>query len=150
MGGSPGLVYRERLYHPGGLIVNERTGGAGVIDYAPMIEPAKMPAGPELDAHIAEQVMGLKAAAKIPSYSTDIAAAWTVVETMIRKDGVYFGCPHFKHKHQSLASLGYPEGTECWYCVINTKHLNKVVICADTAPLAICRTALLWAVQHGV
>lgn len=67
---------------------------------------------------------------------------------MIRKDGVYFGCPHFKHKHQSLASLGYPEGTECWYCVLNTKLLNKVVLCADTAPLAICRAALLWAVKH--
>jgi hypothetical protein len=150
MSGSSELLYRKRLYHPGGLIVNERTGGAGVIDYAPMIEPTKMPAGPELDAHIAEQVMGLKTAAKIPSYSTDIAAAWTVVETMIRKDGVYFGCPHFKHKHQNLASLGYPEGTECWYCVLNTKQLNKVVLCADTAPLAICRAALLWAVKHGV
>src|SRR5438552_7835821 len=79
----------------------------------------------------------------------DIAAAWTVVETMVHKDGVYFGAPHFKHKHQSLAALGYPEGTECWYCVINTKLLNKVVLCADTAPLAICRAALLWALKHG-
>jgi len=113
-----------------------------------MIEPAKMPAGGELDALIEEKVMGLKDAARIPPYSTDIAAAWTVVETMLRKDGVYFGCPHFKHKHQNLASLGYPEGTECWYCVINTKKLNKVVICADTAPLAICRIALLWAMTH--
>lgn len=121
-----------------------------MIDYGtPMIEPAKIPEGPELDALIAEKVTGITRNRPIPPYSTDIAAAWTVVETMIRKDGVYFGCPHFKHKHQNLASLGYPEGTECWYCVLNTKLLNKVVLCADTAPLAICRAALLWAVKHG-
>lgn len=114
-----------------------------------MIEPAKMPAGSALDTLIAEKVMGVQPGNSILPYSTNIAAAWTVVEVMIHKDGVYFGCPHFKHKHQNLASLGYPEGTECWYCVINTKKLNKVVLCADTAPLAICRTALLWASVHG-
>lgn len=114
-----------------------------------MIDPKTTPAGPETDTLIAEKVMALTAGLVVPPYTTDIAAAWTVVETMIRKDGVYFGCPHFKHKHQNLASLGYPEGTECWYCVINTKQLNKVVLCADTAPLAICRAALLWAVKHG-
>jgi hypothetical protein len=27
--------------------------------------------------------------------------------------------------------------------------LNKTVICADTAPLAICRVTLLWAIKHG-
>ena len=113
-----------------------------------MIDPKTVPEGPELDAVIAEKVMGLARDRSIPPYSTDIASAWTVVETMIRKDGVYFGCPHFKHKHQNLASLGYPEGTECWYCVLNTKLLNKVVLCADTAPLAICRAALLWAITH--
>ncbi len=115
-----------------------------------MVDPKTVPAGSETDALIAEKVMALKAGVAFPPYSTDIAAAWTVAEAMIRKDGVYFGCPHFKHKHQSLASLGYPEGTECWYCVLNTKLLNKVVLCADTAPLAICRAALLWAVKHGV
>jgi hypothetical protein len=114
-----------------------------------MIDPKTVPASPELDALIAEKVVGITHDRPIPPYSTDIAAAWTVVETMIRKDGVYFGAPHFKHKHQNLASLGYPEGTECWYCVLNTKQLNKVVLCADTAPLAICRTALLWALTHG-
>jgi len=114
-----------------------------------MLDPKAAPASPELDAVIAEKVMRATDARPIPPYSTDIAAAWTVAETMIHMDGVYFGCPHFKHKHQNLASLGYPEGTECWYCVINTKRLNKVVLCAETAPLAICRAALLWAVTHG-
>jgi len=120
-----------------------------MLDSSAMIDPKTVPAGPELDALLAEKVMGLKGAARVPSYSTDIAAAWTVVEAMIRKDGVYFGCPHFKHKHQNLASLGYPQGTECWYCVLNTKLLNKVVLCAETPPLAICRAALLWAVKHN-
>jgi len=114
-----------------------------------MDDPKTMPAGPALDALIAEKVLGLPRDSAVLPYSTDIASAWKVVETMIRKNGVYFGAPHFKHRHQNLASLGYPEGTECWYCVINTKKLNKVVICADTAPLAICRIALLWAKTHG-
>ena len=114
-----------------------------------MIDPKTALAGPDLDALIAETVMGLARGRPVPPYSTDIAAAWTVVEAMIRKDGIYFGCPHFKHKHQNLASLGYPEGTECWYCVLNTKQLNKIVLCADTAPLAICRAALLCAIAHG-
>jgi len=103
-----------------------------------------MPAGREMDQQIACAVMGLSDEEDIPPYSEDIAAAWSVVETMVRKDGLYFGAPHYKNKRQSLAQLGYPEGTECWYCVINTKRLNKVVLCADTAPLAICRAALLW------
>jgi hypothetical protein len=115
-----------------------------------MIDPKTVPAGPELDTLIAQAVMGQSPGDPVPPYSADIAAAWTVAEAMIHKDGVYFGCPHFKHKHQNLASLGYPEGTECWYCVINTKLLNKVVICAETAPLAICRVALLWAITHGL
>jgi hypothetical protein len=103
-----------------------------------------LPAGLEIDAMVARSLMGLSAGGAIPPYSTDIAVAWTVVEKMVRMDGLYFGAPHYKNKRQSLASLGYPEGTECWYCVINTKILNKVVVCAETAPLAICRTALLW------
>ena len=114
-----------------------------------MCDPKTIPAGRALDRLIAEKVMAVMLDGEVPPFSTDISAAWCVVEKMIRKDGVYFGAPHFKHKHQNLASLGYPEGTECWYCVINTKLLNKVVLCADTAPLAICRIALLWAVTQG-
>src|SRR5207245_4506773 len=51
-----------------------------------MIDPAKIEAGRELDRLIAEKVMGLTPGEPIPPYSTDIAAAWTVVETMIHKD----------------------------------------------------------------
>src|SRR5438128_12455021 len=114
-----------------------------------MIDPGKIEAGRELDRLIAEQVMRLTPGEPIPSFSTDIAAAWTVVETMIHKDGVYFGAPHFKHKHQNLAALGYPEGNECWYCVINNKLLNKVVLCAYTTQIAISRAAILWVLTSG-
>jgi hypothetical protein len=108
-----------------------------------MQELRSLPAGPELDRLIGIHVMA-KTDGAVPAYSTEIQAAWAVVEKMVRMEGLYFGAPHYKNKRQSLAALGYPEGTDCWYCVINTKALNKVVMCADTAPLAICRTALLW------
>ena len=114
------------------------------VSEAVLQEVRNLPAGPHLDRLIGEQVMGVGMDGQMPSYSTDIAAAWQIVEVMVRTEGVYFGAPHYKNKRQSLAQLGYPEGTECWYCVINSKVLNKVVVCADTAPLAICRTALLW------
>jgi hypothetical protein len=107
-------------------------------------EIRNFPPGPDLDQLIAHEVMGLAPTQnEVPSYSTDIATAWPVVESLVRQDNLYFGAPHYKNKRQSLAQLGYPEGTECWYCVVNNKVLNKVVICADSAPLAICRAALL-------
>ena len=96
-----------------------------------------------MDREIGMRIMGLNAGANPPPYSTDITAAWCVVEKMVRSDDMYFSAPHYKAKRQSLGPLGYPVGTECWYCVLNNKTFNKVVICADTAPLAICRTALV-------
>jgi ABA sandwich protein len=106
-------------------------------------EILNFPAGPDLDRLIAHEVMTLPTTEKVPAYSTEMATAWPVVEAMVRRDNLYFGAPHYKNKRQSLPQLGYPEGTECWYCVVNSKVLNKVVICADTAALAICRAALL-------
>jgi hypothetical protein len=107
-----------------------------------LLEVQSLQPGGEMDRRIAHRVMGLQDGRPIPAYSTDIAAAWSVVEKMVRMEGVYFGAPHYKNKRQTLP--GYPEGTECWYCVINSKALNKVVICAESAALAICRATLLW------
>jgi hypothetical protein len=104
-----------------------------------------MAAGPEMDREIGQRVMGLPSDTLPPAYSSDIAAAWSVVEKLVRADEVYFGAPHYKSRRQSLGPLGYPVGTECWYCVINSKIFNKVVICADSAALAVCRAALVWA-----
>jgi ABA sandwich protein len=102
-------------------------------------------AGPEMDREIGQRVMCLPSDSLSPAYSSDIAAAWNVVEKLVREDDLYFGAPHYKNRRQSLGPLGYPAGTECWYCVINSKIFNKVVICADSAALAICRAALVWA-----
>ena len=107
-------------------------------------EVRDLPAGREMDWEIGQRVMGLGSGSTPPAYSSDIAAAWSVVEKLVRADDVYFGAPHYKSKRQSLGPLGYPIGTECWYCVINSKIFNKVVICADSAALAVCRAALVW------
>jgi hypothetical protein len=106
-------------------------------------EVRSLQAGCEMDREIAERIMGLSSRSNIPPYSSDIKAAWSVVEKMVRSEDMYFSAPHYKAKRQSLGPLGYPIGTECWYCVLNNKTFNKVVICADTAPLAICRAALV-------
>lgn len=100
--------------------------------------------GPEMDRQIGNRVMGHCDDSAPPPYSSDIAAAWTVVEKLVRAGDGYFSAPHYKSTRQSLGPLGYPVGTECWYCVLNSKAFNKVVICAESAPLAICRAALVW------
>ena len=107
-------------------------------------EVRSLPPGREMDREIAERVLGLQTGANARRYSSEMAAAWSVVEKMVRAEDVYFGAPHYKSTRQSLGPLGYPVGTECWYCVINSKTFNKLVICADSAPLAICRAALVW------
>jgi hypothetical protein len=106
-------------------------------------EVRSLPAGCEMDREIGERIMGVSSRSNPPPYSSDIMAAWSVVEKMVRSNDMYFSAPHYKAKRQSLGPLGYPVGTECWYCVLNNKTFNKLVICADTAPLAICRAALV-------
>jgi hypothetical protein len=105
-----------------------------------------MRAGRELDALVAEKVMGWKwigpdefndnrhltlggqkVQARIPDYSTDIAAAWDVVEKMRPTFNLVLEC----------VSLEY----NCH--VARPGHLDeKVNVRADTAPLAICLAAL--------
>ena len=107
-----------------------------------------MPAGPDLDALVAAKVMGwarkgpylvpLELTARlleahqvpdVPCYSTDITAAWRVVEKM-KDDGDVF-IEWWRDGEWTVARkpLGFRgEGD---------------VISAPTAPLAICRSALL-------
>lgn len=89
----------------------------------------------------------------VPFYSTDIAAAWQVVEHMIalveqdiyglgdRERRLRWVGPIYKPRDQYLTQEGYPLGTTCWDVQVDAFgwHLH---ICADTAPLAICRAAL--------
>lgn len=65
-----------------------------------------------------------------PAYTTDIAAAWQVVEKMLQRgviDGLYPAYDGDKFLH--------------WCCVTDIDG-NRQGHTADTAPLAICRAAL--------
>lgn len=104
-------------------------------------EILNMPAGREMDTLIVEKVMGLKVDYEfdephvpslrdkydewgyLPNYSTDILAAWEVVEELKGLKPI----------------LNYDPQSQKWYM-----RLNGGSYCsADTAPLAICRVALL-------
>ena len=100
-----------------------------------------MPAGRELDALVAEKIFGLcrwdgvpnafhpkvvqwwqtEQPCNPPPYSTDIAAAWEIVEKLRLAIG------------PSYCGSG-------WYCTWMTGGAHGAI--ADSAPLAICRAAL--------
>lgn len=88
-----------------------------------------MPAGPELDRLVAERVMGWGPCTGVDLEqwhpSTDIAHAWEVVERV--RGGIGFSI-------QRCEMLGWL----CWF-----RSASDNVARADTAPLAICRAALL-------
>jgi hypothetical protein len=63
----------------------------------------------------------------LPYYSTDIAAAWQVVERM-----------HYNHWKLTLE---YVPSKEWWYAAFDM--IGRVGGSTGTAPLAICRAALL-------
>ena len=104
-------------------------------------EILNMPAGREMDALIAENVFNvfvhrLNGSAfsvsmlnEIPHYSTDISAAWEVVEKL--------------HKENDIFDVWHEKDTGFdWWCeVVNNGDGWNVN--AKTAPLAICRAALL-------
>ena len=126
----------------------------------------EMPAGREMDALVAEKVMGytlselsLPAYPKyklfdiesgefsgyvkeVPHYSTDIADAWEVVKRM--------PIPFKLEKCWEKAYQIGPEGwSACWCtdadcegCNENSRCTNGDDVWAETAPLAICRYAL--------
>ncbi|MDP9315132.1 MAG: hypothetical protein M3R24_30430, partial [Chloroflexota bacterium] len=101
-------------------------------------------AGRDLDALVAAKVMGFDADriisgggyrvgnhtpsviswAHIPQYSTDIAAAWEVVEKLIHLDPL-------------VAIWGYEDGSIGWYCDFEGSKAH-----ARTAPHAVCLAAL--------
>jgi len=91
-----------------------------------------MKPGRELDALIAEKVMGWSwgiIGDLIPAYSTDISAAWEVVEEM-------GDCLH-------LRQHGEQGEWEAWFCGYPNSKAH-----GETAPEAICKAALL-AVMDG-
>ena len=82
-----------------------------------------------------------------PRWSVDVGAAWEVVEAMVGRMGYnnlsfeWYG-PCFKPEHHYLTAEGYPLGTTCWYVRIETRNY-ALMIPADTAALAVCRSALV-------
>lgn len=112
-----------------------------------------MQAGRELDWDIAEQIFGFNIFREktdnklyvghsrlrhewqeLPGYSTDIAAAWLVVEKLRQMQ-----------RTVTLGTLGVLPEPLSWGCNIfrGLRQLETVTqAVADTAPLAICRAAL--------
>jgi hypothetical protein len=125
-----------------------------------------MPAGREMDALVAERVMEIRVYwhhyyltgdgkltkcgpflngqdscesvnRKVAGYSTDISAAWRVVEKMRDALGHWELAHHIDDPRKCYAEFGGEyEPYDGW-------HTCKGCALADTAPLAICRAALL-------
>ncbi len=128
----------------------------------------EMPAGRECDALVAEKVMGytlselsLPAYPKyklfdiesgefsgyvkeVPHYSTDIAAAWQVVEQVTKTQcddtGSFYVFKIVKKHHKWCTYIKHP----LWSGIHSElgKNYEMYQAYADTAPLAICRCAL--------
>jgi hypothetical protein len=102
------------------------------------------PTGKQMDIWVAEYVMGYDLTGKKPdlpirfvgtppNYSEDISFAWEVVLALSKPiDGEYF--------QVTVCEKPYIQGAFCarW----SRGHLQQVAF-ADSAPLAICRAALL-------
>jgi len=100
--------------------------------------------GRDLDAHVALIVMGFKEITKVgnhyftdpidttlKSYSTDISAAWDVVEKM-RTNKIYLDIRVWPDEYQVL-----PHRDE------NNEVIHRCVVRNQSLPAAICKAALL-------
>ncbi len=94
-----------------------------------------MDAGRQLDARIAQEVLGggLKGEpyTQLPEFSADIAAAWLVVEAL--------------HRRGLCVSVSVLQGWDTQYeCAIYRECILDPIASGDanTMPLAICRAAL--------
>ena len=105
---------------------------------------SELQAGRELDALVAEKVMGwrriestnlfligpkhIEGGFPAPHYSTDISAAWQIVE---------------KFKMTITPNNCYPHVKAKWCADVELKGSHELWLAgAETAPLAICRAAL--------
>lgn len=98
-------------------------------------------AGPATDRRVAVEMLGWARdhlgdpidtlCHTMPAFSTDLAAAWLLVEPLLARWGQF---------HLSR----YPNGR--WVCASRDAYARNTVLCveevAETAPLAICRAAL--------
>jgi hypothetical protein len=98
-----------------------------------MVRATELQAGPEMDAEIGLRVFGYKLVSlatlqPTPRYSTDVAAAWLVVEKM---------------REMGLRPILMPDWGHQWQVKVyrESEHIVETAW-FDTAPLAICRAAL--------
>jgi hypothetical protein len=112
-------------------------------------EILNMSAGKEMDALIAQDLMGWiyydgwnhplanEVQGELPSYSTDIAAAWEVVKKIgENKHRQWYLCTNFSAEF----------GNQIYAEIFERMDESEFTICsatAETAPLAICRAALI-------
>jgi len=101
-------------------------------------EIRNMPAGKEMDKLISTKVMNYCSHTYPHKYSTRIKAAWRVVKRFAHnsrnKTSKEMGFAHFN-------IFAYPNGM--WLCNLGVNNKATVNAYAETAPLAICRAALL-------
>ena len=146
----------------------------------PALEPQTITAGRELDALVAERVMGIKPtpitvidgtgvradvgtlsssyrlpdgrtgreARSLPHYSTDMAAAWQVVEAMERC-GLWLMLEHCRFREMfDVEPDRFAEAGQ-WTAHFQTPVNCLGSECGDTAALAICRAALAAVAQEA-
>lgn len=122
-----------------------------------------MKPGRELDALIAEKVMGIEVevydfasgrqgyfykgtlAAHIPEYSTSIEAAWEVVEKLTEGDKIYFEVTRYRsYPYEGMRSQGGLDGPphKQFYRARFSSVEKSGTGDSDTAPHAICLAAL--------
>ncbi len=94
-----------------------------------------MPAGEEIDMLMAREVIGwndsyFKLTATAPRHSSDIALAWKILAK----------CQTYK--------VGTPSNKGDVFAIVQIRGVSALAT-ADTAPLAICRAALLAARERG-
>lgn len=110
----------------------------------------EMIAGRELDALIAEQVMGGNWSSidyapyieNLPHYSTDIAAAWQVVERMQELRYSLVIGTNACARSQNGAKF-YEGWRGLGQSIIDAEETEGFLAVAETVPLAICKAALL-------
>jgi hypothetical protein len=106
-------------------------------------EIEKMEAEIELDALIAEKVMGIKplSISYVERYSTDIAAAWSVMEKMRERDACW--CPNIFWDDMDGLADGEWSCAMTYYSDLPEEFRQYEALGGNNPSLAICRAALL-------
>lgn len=114
-----------------------------------------MPAGREMDALIARNIIGLEEShepgwwwingmmEECPDYSTDIAAAWEVVEFLLNSGYA----PNLVNDDNGKWYLSFNGTQDLDTVTFVTAFTDVPELWCESAPLAICRAALLAEVE---